>query len=43
MGGIEFLRKLRADVELKPIPVIVLTASSEDSDKVEAHHFNVVG
>ncbi|SRR5579883_1197215 len=43
MGGIEFLRELRADPTLKPIPVIVLTTSNEDSDKVEAYHLNVAG
>ena len=43
MGGIEFLRELRADPDLKPIPVIVLTTSNEDSDKVEAYNFNVAG
>jgi CheY-like chemotaxis protein len=43
MGGIEFLRELRADPELKPIPVIVLTTSNEDQDKVEAYNFNVAG
>src|SRR4028119_2525748 len=30
MNGIEFLRKLRADPELRLIPVIVLTTSNED-------------
>ena len=43
MGGIEFLRELRADEELKHIPVIVLTTSNEDSDKVEAYNLNVAG
>jgi CheY-like chemotaxis protein len=43
MNGIEFLRELRADPELKPIPVIVLTTSNEDRDKVEAFNFNVAG
>lgn len=43
MNGIEFLRELRADVTLKPIPVIVLTTSDEDRDKVEAYNFNVAG
>lgn len=43
MGGIEFLRELRADPELKPIPVIVLTTSNEDQDKVEAYNLNVAG
>lgn len=43
MGGIEFLRELRADSELKSIPVIVLTTSNEDKDKVEAYNLNVAG
>jgi len=43
MNGIEFLRELRADPELKLIPVIVLTTSNEDRDKVEAFNFNVAG
>lgn len=43
MGGIEFLRELRADPELKPLPVIVLTTSNEDKDKVEAYNLNVAG
>ena len=43
MGGIEFLRELRADPNLRPLPVIVLTTSNEDKDKVEAYKFNVAG
>ena len=43
MNGIEFLRELRADLELRPIPVIVLTTSNEDRDKVEAYNLNVAG
>ncbi len=43
MNGIEFLRELRADPALKPIPVIVLTTSNEDRDKVEAYNLNVAG
>jgi len=43
MNGIEFLRELRLDPELKPIPVIVLTTSNEDRDKVEAYNLNVAG
>ncbi len=43
MNGIEFLREVRADPELKPIPVIVLTTSNEDTDKVEAYNLNVAG
>lgn len=43
MGGIEFLQELRADPALKALPVIVLTTSNEDQDKVEAYNFNVAG
>nr|WP_028954004.1 response regulator [Synechocystis sp. PCC 7509] len=43
MNGIEFLRELRADVQLQSIPVIVLTTSNEDRDKVEAYKLNVAG
>lgn len=43
MNGIEFLRELRADPQLKLIPVIMLTTSNEDKDKVEAYNLNVAG
>lgn len=43
MGGIEFLRELRSDQNLRSIPVIVLTTSNEDKDKVEAYNLNVAG
>lgn len=43
MGGIEFLQELRSDPELQAIPVIVLTTSDEDSDKVEAYKLNIAG
>lgn len=43
MNGIEFLREVRADPELKATPVIVLTTSNEDRDKVEAYNLNVAG
>lgn len=43
MGGIEFLREMRADDALRAIPVIVLTTSNEDNDKVEAYQLNVAG
>ena len=43
MGGIEFLRELRADPELALTTVIVLTTSDEDRDKVEAYKLNVAG
>ncbi|MEL6902698.1 MAG: response regulator [Cyanobacteria bacterium J06606_4] len=43
MGGIEFLTELRADPELKPTPVIVLTTSDQERDRVEAYNLNVAG
>ncbi|WP_327321096.1 response regulator [Gloeocapsopsis dulcis] len=43
MNGIEFLRELRADPELRFTPVIVLTTSNEDRDKVEVYNLNVAG
>ena len=43
MNGIEFLRELRGDAALTHIPVIVLTTSDEDRDKVEAFQLNVAG
>lgn len=43
MGGIEFLRELRADPQLQSTPVVVLTTSNQDQDRVEAYHLNVAG
>ena len=43
MSGIEFLRALRGDPALKTIPVIVLTTSGEERDKIEAYNLNVAG
>lgn len=43
MGGIEFLRELRADPELLLTPVIVLTTSDQERDRVEAYQLNVAG
>ena len=43
MNGIEFLRELRSDPALNLVPVIVLTTSDEDRDKVEAFQLNVAG
>jgi CheY-like chemotaxis protein len=43
MNGIEFLRRLRADPDLRQIPVVVLTTSADERDRIEAYHLNVAG
>ena len=43
MNGIEFLRHLRNDPELRPLPVVVLTTSDDERDRVEAYNLNVAG
>lgn len=43
MNGLEFLRELRNDPELRPLTVIVLTTSADERDKVEAYNLNVAG
>ncbi len=43
MNGIEFLRELRADAELRATPVVVLTTSDAERDKVEAYNLHVAG
>ncbi|MGB5710735.1 MAG: response regulator [Waterburya sp.] len=43
MNGIEFLHEIRRDEKLKRTPVIVLTTSDEDKDRIEAYNLNVAG
>jgi CheY-like chemotaxis protein len=43
MNGIEFLRELRADPDLSPTVVVVLTTSDAERDKVEAYNLHVAG
>ena len=43
MNGIEFLKNLRDDENLKNISVFVMTTSNEDSDKINAYNLNVAG
>jgi CheY-like chemotaxis protein len=43
MTGIEFLRELRADPALHATPVVVLTTSDDERDKVDAYDLNVAG
>jgi CheY-like chemotaxis protein len=43
MNGIEFLKELRADPKLRATPVVVLTTSRHEKDRVEAYDLNVAG
>jgi CheY-like chemotaxis protein len=43
MNGIEFLRELRQDPELNLTPVIVLTTSNDERDRIDAYNLNVAG
>jgi CheY-like chemotaxis protein len=43
MNGIEFLRELRADEELRTTPVVVLTTSNDEGDKLDAFELLVAG
>lgn len=43
MNGIEFLRELRADPELRSTCVVVLTTSNDERDRVDAYQLNVAG
>ncbi len=43
MNGIEFLKELRADPELRHMSVFVLTTSNEERDRIAAYDQNVAG
>ena len=43
MNGIEFLRIVKQDEELRKIPVIVLTTSREEQDRVNSYDLSVAG
>lgn len=43
MNGIEFLSQLRQDPEFHQTPVIVLTTSDQERDRVEAYNLHVAG
>lgn len=43
MNGIEFLHVLKQDASLKRIPVVVLTTSEEQQDKVNSFDLGVAG
>ena len=41
LGGIEVLRRLKADDQTKVIPVVMLTSSAEERDIVESYQLGV--
>lgn len=43
MNGVEFLKVVKEDDILKKIPVIVLTSSKEDSDRIDSFDLGVAG
>ncbi|MBW2647390.1 MAG: response regulator [Deltaproteobacteria bacterium] len=43
MNGIEFLRVVKQDESLKMIPIVVLTTSREEQDKVESFKLGAAG
>ena len=43
MNGLELLRKIREDAELRNLIVFVLTTSNDEQDKFEAYDLNVAG
>jgi len=43
MNGIEFLQAVKADATLRRIPVVVLTTSTEEQDKVDSFNLGVAG
>jgi len=43
MNGIDFLKIIKNDDELKQIPVIVMTASKDERDKMDSFEFSVAG
>jgi CheY-like chemotaxis protein len=43
MNGLEFLKEAKTDAILKSIPVIVLTTSDEQQDKVNSFKLSVAG
>lgn len=43
MNGIEFLSIIKNDNQLKQLPVVVLTTSKADQDKIESFNLGVAG
>jgi CheY-like chemotaxis protein len=43
MNGVDFLATIKADVELRQIPVIILSASSDEDDKTKCFELCAAG
>lgn len=43
MNGLDFLAVMKHDLDLKPIPVVVLTTSKTEQDKIESFNLGVSG
>jgi CheY-like chemotaxis protein len=43
LSGLEFLKAVKADEELKAIPVVVLTTSRDEQDRQESFRLGVAG
>lgn len=43
MNGFEFLQLVRRDDKLKMLPIVVLTTSKEEKDKIDSFKLNVAG
>lgn len=43
MSGLEFLRHIRSDPHLRPLPIVVLTTSNDAKDLREAYQLQVSG
>jgi len=43
MNGLEFLKELRNDPDLKSITAFIMTTSNDDQDKIEGYKLNIAG
>lgn len=43
MNGIEFLKRLRQDPDLRPTPVVILSTSDDENDRKQAYRYNAAG
>ena len=41
VDGLDVLHDIKSDVELKGIPVVVMTASTDEQDRLKCDHANV--